>query len=74
MKAKLAEVGKLDENLYTKDSWKELQDAVKNAEAYLENGTKDQVDKAVSDLENAVNGLVEKTEVTVDDVIAEMEK
>ena len=35
---------------------------------------KDQVDKAVSDLENAVNGLVEKTEVTVDDVIAEMEK
>lgn len=74
LKAKLAEVGKLDENLYTKDSWKELQDAVKNAEAYLENGTKDQVDKAVSDLENAVNGLVEKTEVTVDDVIAEMEK
>ena len=62
LKAKLAEVGKLDENLYTKDSWKELQDAVKNAEAYLENGTKDQVDKAVSDLENAVNGLVEKTE------------
>lgn len=60
LKAKLAEVGKLDENLYTKDSWKELQDAVKNAEAYLENGTKDQVDKAVSDLENAVNGLVEK--------------
>ena len=47
---------------------------MKNAEAYLENGTKDQVDKAVSDLENAVNGLVEKTEVTVDDVIAEMEK
>lgn len=74
LKAKLAEVGKLDENLYTKDSWKEIQDAVKNAEAYLENGTKDQVDKAVSDLENAVNGLVEKTEVTVDDVIAEMEK
>ena len=33
LKAKLAEVGKLDENLYTKDSWKELQDAVKNRHA-----------------------------------------
>ena len=74
LKAKLAEVKKLDEKLYTADSWNTLQDAVKNAEAYLENGTKDQVDQAVSDLENAVNSLVEKTEVTVDDVIAEMEK
>ncbi len=74
LKAKLTEVEKLDEKLYKADSWNVLQDAVKNAEAYLENGTKDQVDKAVSDLENAVNGLVEKTEVTVDDVIAEMEK
>ncbi|WP_278885107.1 beta-N-acetylglucosaminidase domain-containing protein [[Ruminococcus] torques] len=74
LKAKLTEVEKLDEKLYMADSWNVLQDAVKNAEAYLENGTKDQVDKAVSDLENAVNGLVEKTEVTVDDVIAEMEK
>lgn len=74
LKAKLAELGELDEKLYTADSWNVLQDVVKDAESCLENGTKAQVDKAVSDLENAVNGLVEKTETTVDDVIAEMEK
>ena len=76
LKAKLAEVGKLDENLYTKDSWKELQDAVKNAEAYLENGTKDQVDKAVSDLENAVSSGLKDAPIRwlVDDCVKFVER
>ncbi len=71
--AKLAEVAKKDEKLYTKDSWAALQEVVKTVEGYLKNGTKEQVADAVKALDEAVANL-EIKENNVQKVIDELKK
>ncbi|MBE9913750.1 hypothetical protein G8C92_06865, partial [Paenibacillus donghaensis] len=56
---KVKDIEKLVEGNYTADSWKVLQDALKEAEAVLvnENATQEQVDAALSKLSNAYDAL-----------------
>ena len=51
--------GELQENAYTADSWKALQDALKEAQAVLsnENATQEQVDAALTKLTDAYKAL-----------------
>ena len=76
LNAKLAEIAKKDETLYTKDSWAALQDVVKTAQGYLNNGTKDQVADIIKALDKAVESLVlaEGSESNVQKVIDELRK
>ena len=71
---KLAEIAKKDETLYTEDSWAALQDVVKTAQGYLNNGTKDQVADIIKALDKAVESLVlaEGSESDVQKVIDEL--
>ena len=74
LNAKLAEIAKKDETLYTEDSWAALQDVVKTAQGYLNNGTKDQVADIIKALDKAVESLVlaEGSESDVQKVIDEL--
>ena len=65
---------KKDETLYTEDSWAALQDVVKTAQGYLNNGTKDQVADIIKALDKAVESLVlaEGSESDVQKVIDEL--
>ena len=76
LNAKLAEIAKKDETLYTKDSWAALQDVVKTAQGYLNNGTKEQVADIIKALDKAVESLVlaEGSESDVQKVIDELRK
>ncbi|MGO5442846.1 discoidin domain-containing protein [Faecalimonas sp. LCP19S3_D12] len=76
LNAKLAEIAKKDETLYTEDSWAALQDVVKTAQGYLNNGTKDQVADIIKALDKAVESLVlaEGSESNVQKVIDELRK
>ena len=50
------------EDIYTKDTYAILEIALKNAESVLENQDASQVEvnQAIADLENAINGLIER--------------
>lgn len=74
LNAKLAEIAKKDETLYTEDSWAALQDVVKTAQGYLNTGTKDQVADIIKALDKAVESLVlaEGSESDVQKVIDEL--
>lgn len=59
LKALLDEVSLLDENLYTKDSWEQLQKALDNARTVYANekATQKEVDSALSNLKQAYHNL-----------------
>ena len=56
----------LDENTYTEESWKALEDALKAAKEAKNSTSQDVVDAAAKALEKAIEGLKVKPEVKVD--------
>ena len=56
----------LDENTYTEESWKALEDALKSAKDAKNSTSQDVVDAAAKALEKAIEGLKVKPEVKVD--------
>ncbi len=67
LEAKIKEAEALKESDYTADSWKHLQETLKNAKAMLENeeATQDLVDAETDALDSAI-GALKKPETTVD--------
>lgn len=64
LKAVIDSVANLSEKDYTEESWSNLQTALNNANLVLadENATQDEVDKAKTELQTAVNSLVKNPE------------
>ncbi|NLW41098.1 MAG: S8 family serine peptidase, partial [Tissierellia bacterium] len=72
LKAKIEEAEKLEERLYTKESWEIFAQALADAKRVFENeeATQAEVDQALENLRNAIEGLVG---LTVEEIITKIE-